>query len=105
MKPAINSVVRRRTAYILSFVLFAAVLSLAASAWAQSKSGSWPTTKWVVKEHMQQDISAGTNPLVADRFIPSGERAKLAEKHRKMLEAASIWYSSLGFPAPLQLTE
>ncbi|MGO1892605.1 MAG: hypothetical protein ACTH0Y_05420 [Luteimonas sp.] len=104
-KPPIGSLARLRALHILSLVVFAVVLGLAASAWAQSmKSGSWPTTEWVVMEQMPQDLSPGTNPLFADRYLPSGERGELADKHRKMLEAASIWFQSMGFPAPLQVT-
>src|SRR3546814_10383238 len=101
----IASIARRRAVHILSRVVFAVALTLGASVWAQSnKSGSWPTTKWVVMEQMLQDLGPGTSPVFADPHTPSGERAKLAEKHRKMLEAACIWYQSMGFPATLQLT-
>ncbi|MGY1424468.1 hypothetical protein [Lysobacter sp. A289] len=108
MKPAIDSAARRRTAYILSFVLFATVLTLAASAWAQSTKSEWPTTEWVVKGppkdtfvNQARGMFGGEAPL----STPRGERGRIAAKHKKILEAASIWYKSRGFPAPVQWTE
>ncbi|MGY1424469.1 hypothetical protein [Lysobacter sp. A289] len=109
MKPLIDSIAHLRVAHILSLVLFAAALGLAASAWAQStKSGSWPTTEWVVMEGRQDTFMNQARGMVGKEGLPSrpsGERREIAEKHERFLEAASIWYQSHGFPAPLQWTE
>lgn len=98
-----------RSVHIPSLVLVAMALAIVASAWAQSnRHGSWPTTRWVVIEDGSRGPDPGDHPLYhasIDASVPKGERAKLAVKHREMLEAASIWYGSLGFPAPFQVTE
>lgn len=82
--------VSRRRQQLLSLAL--AAVTLAAPAWAQ-----WRTTDWVVMN---------ANEKAWDNYIPPlGERGEIADKHRITLEAASVWYQSLGFPAPFQQTE
>ena len=109
VKPPIGSLARLRALHILSLVVFAVVLGLAASAWAQSmKSGGWPTTEWVVMEGRQDTFMNQARGMVGKEGLPSrptGERREIADKHERLLEAASIWYQSHGFPAPLQWTE
>lgn len=73
-------------------VLALFAMALASPAWAE-----WRTTEWVV---MNEEDSFWNNHIA-----PRGNRAVLAEKHRVTLEAASLWYQSLGFPAPVQQTE
>src|SRR5690606_26064992 len=83
-----------------------------AFAWAQpNKSGNWPTTRWVVMERQGGAlIQYGSAGYILDwaaaKFIPPlGERAVIARQHQVILEAASIWFQSHGFPAPFQRTE
>ena len=109
MNAGTDSIFRLRTACILSLVLFALVLTLAAPISAQSTH--WPTTKWVVMDEQGGDLTkvpyvGNELDVIAAMVVPPvGERADLADKHREILEAASIWYQSLGFSAPVQLTE
>lgn len=114
MKRPFASIARQRGKHIVPLALFMVVLvlALAASAWAQStKSGSWPTTKWVVMDRQGSKLTEyGAAGYILDwasaTFIPPlGDRAVMAEKHRRTLEAGSIWYRSLGFPPPFQRTE
>src|SRR5690606_404827 len=52
----------------------------------------WPTTEWVILER-------------ADKGDPQGERARIADKYRILLEYGSRWYQSMSFNAPHQLRE
>ncbi len=87
---------------------FARVLPLAmlafTAAFAAPASAQWPTTEWIVRE---PNINGGSmfDDFVTENLSPKGDRGEIAEKHRKMLREGSIWYDSLGFPAPLQWTE
>ena len=90
-----------------ALLLVAGVLALAASVWAQS-TGGWPTTDWVVMDGQEDNFlnqARGMVGIEAPFSTPKGERRVFAEKHKKMLEAASIWYESQGFPPPVQWTE
>lgn len=108
MESLVTRIGRLRAVYVVPLASCVAVLALAAPVWAQSnKSGSWPTTKWVVTEAAAEEIPQGMGGMefVAELARRVGGRSELAEKHRKVLEAASPWYQKLGFPAPRQLTE
>lgn len=96
IKSLIIPIGRLRAAHVVPLASCVVLLALAAPGWAQSnRSGGWPTTDWIVVD----------GNATVDAPPPSGERGRLAEKHRKALKAASPWYQKLGFPAPRQLTE
>ena len=86
-----------RHRWLLSLVLLALMISTPARA-------QWPTTEWVV---MNAEIEKPHKKYEEwDTYVPPlGDRGELAETHRTTLEAASIWYQSLGFPEPVQKTE
>src|SRR5690554_1765936 len=70
-------------------VLFMAGLLLAAAAPAYAK---WPTTRWIITEEPSKGGGA-----------PEGTRKAIANKHRDMLEDASVWFQSMSYPAPHQI--
>lgn len=84
---------------------------------------NWPTTDWVIGEELDESIvnksrqaaahiglgdfggSAGYLAANVDQWIGVwGDRAVFAALHEGILESASRWYESLGFPAPYQWT-
>lgn len=100
MKTGTHTAFSLRASHLLSLAVLA--LMFAAPAWAQ-----WPTTRWVVMESPVDNFinqARGLLNIGAPPAKPVGERAKIAEKHQKMLEAASRRFQTLGFPAPLQIT-
>lgn len=78
---------------------------------AAPAAAQWPTTRWVVMDLPGGDltevpiIGGELDQLAALVVPPLGERSVFAAKHRGILEGASVWFQSLRFPAPLQLTE
>lgn len=111
MNTGTDFISRFRIPCILSLALVALVYTLTSAAPASAQSTQWPTTEWVVMDETGGDLSkvpflGGELDNIASMYVaPVGERADLADKHQEILTAASIWYQSLGFPAPLQLTE
>lgn len=69
----------------------------------------WPTTDWIVLEQAEEkdwqwDSNLNQFIQVVVKQDPEGERRRIAGYYADMLEQASRWYESLGFPAPRQAT-
>lgn len=59
----------------------------------------WPTTNWIILEDYDHK-----HPILRITE-PVGTNARIAAKHRAILKRSSLWFQSMSFSAPKQLTD